>query len=90
MPKLHLHKDAQKALQKAQKRTQKKAFLCLQYLKNQGPYGLPYPLKMMQGQYRKFRYIEAKIDKDYRIIFRVEGDDIYVRYAGTHNALGTG
>lgn len=87
---LHLHRDAQKALQKTQKRIQKKAFVCLQHLRQKGPYGLPYPLKMLEGPYKKFRYLEAKIDKDYRIIFRVEENLIFVRYAGTHNALGTG
>jgi len=44
----------------------------------------------LHGDFKKFKYYEAKIDKDYRIIFRIENNNLYIRAAGTHNALGTG
>jgi len=55
-----------------------------------GTYGCPFPIKPLKGRFRKFNYYEAKIDKDYRIIFRREGDTFYIRAAGTHNELKTG
>ena len=55
-----------------------------------GTYGCPFPIRPLQARFRKFNYYEAKIDKDYRIIFRREGDTFYIRAAGTHNELKTG
>jgi hypothetical protein len=52
--------------------------------------GYPYPVKPLKGGFKKLKYLEARIDKDFRIIFRRESDGYYVRYAGTHNQLRTG
>lgn len=89
MYKLQIHKHVQKALKKAPVKIREKSFLCLKYLMKNGTQDFPYPLAVLET-YKKFRYIEAKIDKDYRIVFRIEKEVIFVRYAGTHNALGTG
>ena len=89
MYKLSVHKHAQKALKKAPIRIRKKAFLCLNHLRKSGTADFPHPLAVLEN-YKNFRYIEVKIDKDYRIVFRIDEGVIYIRYAGTHNALGTG
>lgn len=89
MYKLQIHKHVQKALKKAPIKIRKRAFMCLNHLQNNGSKNFPYPLAVLKG-YKKFNYIEAKIDKDYRIVFRIEDEFIYIRYAGTHNMLGTG
>jgi mRNA-degrading endonuclease YafQ of YafQ-DinJ toxin-antitoxin module len=90
MHEVYLHKDARKALKKAQNKIKKKALLCINHLMVRGLDEFPFPIGILQGEFRKFRYLEAKIDNDYRIIFRTEGAKFYVRYAGTHNSLGTG
>jgi len=90
MYKLHIHKDAEKALNKAQKRIREKAFACIIYLRDNGTSGSPFPISSLQGDFKKYKYYEAKIHKDYRIFFRIEDDNLYIRRAGTHNALGTG
>ena len=89
---LKIHKDAQKVLKKTPLRIKKKAFVCLSYFMHKGIDNIPYPIKKLQGDFRKFEYFEVKIDKDYRIIYRFDrfNETFYIRYAGTHNALGTG
>lgn len=89
MYKLQIHKHVQKALKKAPVKIRERAFVCLNHLRENGTRDSPYPLAVLRG-HKRFKYIEVKIDKDYRIVFRIEGEVIYVRYAGTHNALGTG
>lgn len=87
---LHLHKSAVKSLQKAPIKIRKKAFAFLEHLRESGTQSPPCTIKPLQGSYKKYKYLEALIDKDYRIIFRREGDAFFVREAGTHNQLGTG
>ncbi|MFA6435679.1 MAG: hypothetical protein WCW30_00880 [Candidatus Gracilibacteria bacterium] len=87
---LYIHKDAEKSLQKAQKRIRQKAFNCISCLRDKGTVGSPFPVAPLHGDFKKFKYYEDKIDKDYRIIFRIENNGLYIRAAGTHNALGTG
>lgn len=90
MYKLQIHKDAEKALKKAQKRIREKAFTCIVHLRDNGTPSSPFPITPLQGDFKKYKYYEAKIQKDYRIFFRIEADTLYIRAAGTHNALGTG
>lgn len=47
-------------------------------------------IKPLHGPMKKQQYLEAILDKDYRIIFRKENGSFFVRAAGTHNTLGTG
>jgi len=89
MYELRIHKHAQKALKKAPARIKERAFVCLNHLRQNGTRDFPYALAVLVD-YKKFKYVEAKIDKDYRIVFRFENEVIYIRYAGTHNSLGTG
>ena len=89
MYEIRIYKHAQKSLKKSPEKIKKRAFLCLSHLRKEGTKNFPYPLAALKN-YKKYKYIEAKIDKDYRIIFRFEDKIIFVRYAGTHNALGTG
>ncbi|OIP81441.1 hypothetical protein COW94_04355 [Candidatus Peregrinibacteria bacterium CG22_combo_CG10-13_8_21_14_all_44_10] len=90
MYQLHIHKDAEKAFKKAPKRIREKAFICLKHFRDNGVKDCPYSIDTLKGKFKKFKYLEAKIGKDYRIVFRINEQDIYIRYAGTHNALGTG
>lgn len=87
---LHLHKDAEKALKKSPRKIRKKALICFEHLIKNGTMNFPYHIDTLKGEFKKFKYLEAKIDKDYRIVFRVEDNEIFIRYAGTHNQLGTG
>lgn len=64
--------------------------LFLSHLIDYGTNNSPYPIKKLQGAYKKYNYLEAKIDSDYRIIFRQEGNIFLIRDAGTHNKLHTG
>ena len=88
--KLKIHKAAAKNLKRSPLKIRKKAFDCIVHLRDIGSLHCPYPIEALKGQFKKHRYFEAKIDKDYRIIYRIEGDTLFVRYAGTHNQLGTG
>jgi mRNA-degrading endonuclease RelE of RelBE toxin-antitoxin system len=85
-----IHRDAEKELSKAPERIRKKAFLFLAHLMEHGTQASPFPLKSLQGSFKRSKFLEGKIDKDYRIVFRREETTFYVRYAGTHNQLGTG
>ena len=87
---LHLHKDAQKAIRKFPKPIRVKVFGALEILRNSGIKDFPFPIRLLQGKFRKFRYFEIKIAKDYRIIYRKEGDEFFIRHIGIHNSLGTG
>lgn len=86
MLEIYLHKDAQKALSKAPRKLQKK------FLEFSEEYSISqkslFPIAPMKGKYRI--YLETKIDKDYRILFRIEENKLLIRYAGTHNDLRTG
>lgn len=90
MFRLQIHKDAEKAMQKAPERIREKAFRFLQHLRNEGTTNAPCRIKALHGPFRKHKFLEAIIDKDYRIFFRREDDTFYVRLAGTHNELHTG
>lgn len=90
MHQLKVHKEAQKNLKRAQKYIREKAFECIVYLRDRGTKGCPYPIAPLRGTYKKFKYYEAKIHKDYRIFFRFEENTLLIRKAGTHNELGTG
>ncbi len=87
---LEIHKHAEKAFKKAPLRIKEKVLICLSHLREEGLNGLPYPIKPLQGLFRKYNYFEIKIDKDYRVIFRFEANVFCIRDAGTHNGLGTG
>ena len=90
MYQLQIHKSAQKSFQKSPKRIKEKVFECLQYLILHGTQDLKFPIEPLQGKFKKFHYFEIKLDKDYRIFFRREGNQFFIRQAGTHNSLGTG
>lgn len=87
---LHLHKDAQKELRKAPKHIRKKTLVCFEHFIENGTTNFPYPIDTLKGEFKKFKYLEIKMNKDYRIIFRIDDKNIFIRYAGTHNRLGTG
>lgn len=88
MYRLELHKDAQKALAKAPRKIQEKFLQLAEYLQENGTHNSPFTVVPMKGKYKI--YLEAKIASDYRIIFRLEEQTFFIRYAGTHNSLGTG
>lgn len=90
MYKLQIHKDAEKSLKKAQKRIREKAFKCIIHLRDKGTLESPFPIAPLHGDFKKYRYYEIKIDKDYRIFFRTAKNYLYIRAAGTHNALRIG
>ena len=87
---IRLHRAAQKALHKAPERIQKKAVTFIKHLTKHGTRNPPFPVKPLHGKFKKYKYLEAKIEDDYRIFFRREGNVFFVRQAGTHNSLGTG
>jgi len=87
---LHIHKDAEKALKKSPQHIKEKSFECLQVLMASGLKDFPYQVDTLKGKYKKFKYMEIKISGDYRLIFRQEENQFFIRYAGTHNSLGTG
>lgn len=87
---IHIHKSAEKSFKKAPKHIQQKALIFLSHLMDNGLKDVPYPLDTLKGTYKKYKYLEAKIHADYRIIFRQENEAFFIRYAGTHNGLGTG
>ncbi len=88
--KLEVHRVVVKATRKAPIKIKVRANRCIEHLQKFGLTNLPFRIKSLKGRFKKGDYWEIVIDKDYRFIFRVEGDTIYVRYAGTHNDLGTG
>ena len=90
MYELHIHRDAQKALKKAPKMIRAKALHCIDHLSQKGLNQLPFKIKKLKGKFEKFQYLEIKIHKDYRIVFRSEINSFYIRDAGTHNYLRTG
>ncbi len=90
MYEINIHKSAQKNLKKSPKHIQKKAFVCITHLRELGMSEFPFEVDTIKGNYKKFKYMEAKLTDDYRIIFRKEGNCFCVRFAGTHNQLGTG
>ncbi|MBU0766722.1 hypothetical protein KKF55_02980 [Patescibacteria group bacterium] len=87
---LKIHRDAEKELAKSPQHIKKKALRFFEHLMKNGIQNPPYPLKPLKGKFKKSKFWETIIDKDYRIIFRKENDIFLVRYAGTHNKLGTG
>jgi mRNA-degrading endonuclease RelE of RelBE toxin-antitoxin system len=90
MYRVEIHKDAEKAMQKAPEYIREKAFRFLRHLRHDGTRNPPCRIKALQGPFKKHHFLEAIIDKDYRIIFRKEDDTFYIRLAGTHNELHTG
>jgi len=89
MYKVQMHKRAQKNLKKAPEYIKRNASTFVSYLTGEIK-ECPFPIKQLQGKYKKYKYREVLIGKDYRIFFRIEGDTCYIRHAGTHNQLGTG
>jgi mRNA-degrading endonuclease YafQ of YafQ-DinJ toxin-antitoxin module len=87
---VHIHRDAKKALLKAPTKIKKKVARLVEHLINSGTKSVPFPIATLKGEFKKNKYLEAKIDKDYRIIFRKENDSYFIRAAGTHNSLHTG
>ncbi|MBU0668381.1 hypothetical protein KJ951_01985 [Patescibacteria group bacterium] len=63
---------------------------CADHLAKFGTVDLPFPIDTLKGKFKKFKYFEIKLDKDFRLILRKENDFYYIRTAGTHNQLGTG
>ena len=90
MYEIRIHKQAQKVLQKAQKKIKTKASRALEHMVEFGLNNFPYQIDTLKGEFQKYRYFEIKIDKDFRLIFRHEGNTFHIRAAGTHNQIGTG
>ncbi len=89
MRSIQQHKDATKALKKAPHRIQKKMIAWVEYfMTNDGFEGCRFEIAPLKGKLKIYQ--EVKLDKDYRIIFRLDEDALHIRMAGTHNALGTG
>lgn len=85
---LKIHKQAIKQIQKAPKKIQMKIREIIQLvLKNEFD-DLSYRKKSMKGKYKVFT--EIILDKDYRLLYRIIEGEFQIRYAGTHNSLGTG
>lgn len=84
---VEIHKHARKSLEKSPKKIQRKFLEFVEYCLNDKLNKVRFPIVLMKGKFKIYK--EAKIDKDYRIIFRIEDNIVYIRYAGTHNYLGT-
>lgn len=84
------HKDALKVLRKTQKKIQDKTIRCIKSLEKSGFQNLPFPIEPLKGEFKKYKYYEIKIDYDFRLVVRQAAGSFYIRYAGTHNQLGTG
>ena len=83
------HKDAAKALKKAPRHIQEKAIEWLKYFMEYDSFdGCRFEIVPLKGKLKIYQ--EVKIDKDYRIIFRLDEEALHIRTAGTHNSLGTG
>lgn len=87
MAEVDIHKDAQKMLQKAPKKIKKKFLEFLEYVLEDRMDECRFEVLPMKGKYKV--YLEVKIDYDYRILFREADGCYFIRYAGTHNDLGT-
>lgn len=87
MAEVHIHKDAQKMLQKAPQKIKKKFLEFLACLMEDGLDTCRFEIVPMKGKYKV--YLEAKIGWDYRVLFRESNRSFYIRYAGTHNDLET-
>lgn len=90
MYEVEIHKEALKNLRKSQKKIKERAFKVISHLSDHGTYRLMYPIEPLLGKYKKSKYYEIKIDKDYRIVFRKVKNTFFIRFAGTHNQLRTG
>ena len=90
MYKISIHKQAKKVLQKAQSKIKNKTFTALEHMMENGLTDFPFRIDKLKGKFRKYQYFEIKIDKDFRVVFRLEGQTFYIRAAGTHNQLRTG
>lgn len=90
MYQVYLHKDAQKVLKKAQKSLKLKAIYCLQHLEQYGLENIIFKIDTLKGEFKKHKYFEIKLTGDFRLIVRRQNRAFYIRYAGTHNQLGTG
>lgn len=87
---VHVHRVAQKSLNKAPEHIQQKATRLVAHLIQHGTTNAPFRIKALHGPFRKHKFLEAIINKDYRIIFRRENDVFLIRLAGTHNELHAG
>ncbi|MDD5731305.1 MAG: type II toxin-antitoxin system mRNA interferase toxin, RelE/StbE family [Patescibacteria group bacterium] len=86
---IEIHRDAQKQLSKSSPKIKKKAEILVSFvLESDSLEDFPFDIKSLRGDYKIYK--EILIDKDYRIFFYIENDTFYIRYAGTHNYLGTG
>ena len=54
--KLQIHKDAEKALKKAQIRIREKAFACIIHLRDKGTLNSHFPIEPLQGNFKKYKY----------------------------------
>ena len=90
MYEINIHKQAGKVLKKAQRKIKNKAYEALSHMMKYGLTDFPFKVDTLKGKFQKYQYFEIKIDKDFRIIFRQEGQTFFIRSAGTHNQLGTG
>lgn len=55
-----------------------------------GEKDLPFSIVRMKGKFKKHKYFEIKLTDDFRLVVRKQNGSFYIRYAGTHNQLGTG
>lgn len=85
---INIHKDAQKQLRKAPSKIKKKADKLVGHIIAKGLKNFPFPIKPLKGKFKV--YHEILLDDDYRIIYRIENNSFFIRYAGTHNQLKTG
>jgi addiction module RelE/StbE family toxin len=85
---LFLHKSAEKSLRKAPQKIKKRFIELSEYLINDNIKECRFEIVWMKGKYKIYK--EVKIDKDYRIIFKIEDNLVFIRYAGSHNYLHTG
>ena len=90
MYRIRMHKSAEKRLAQCPKRIRDKAYIAIKHLRHNGTLNLPFTIKPLQGPLKRRKFLEAKIDKDYRIIFRRNEDGFFIRSAGAHNQLHTG
>lgn len=85
---IEIHKQAQKKLAKAPVKIQDNLLEFIQCYMDDSIDQCRFEIVVMKGKYKIYK--EVKLDKDYRVLFREEKNTLYIRYAGTHNDLGTG
>jgi len=86
--KLEIHNSALKNIKKTSLKIKQKIEKLVSCVMVDDFKNCPFPIKPLKGKYKI--YNEILIDQDYRVIYRIENNTFFLRYAGTHNQLGTG